>query len=133
MKIANRLLLTVVTLVFAAGVQARNAPIVNPEKIAVTTSSGKAVSAEDVRKAIVVAGTSKGWAISNAGDGKTLRATLVVRVHTVAADIEYSATEYSIRYKDSVNMDYKDGTIHPNYNRWIQNLVTAIRTELARF
>lgn len=131
MKPANSLLLAVVALTFAASVEARNAPIVNHEKVAVATSSGKALSAADVKKVIMVAGTSKGWVITDAASGK-LRGTLNVRKHTVIVDIDYSATDFSIRYADSTNMDYRDGTIHSNYNNWIQNMLTAIRAELIK-
>jgi hypothetical protein len=131
MKPVNSLLLAVVALVFAASVEARNVPVVNHENVAVATSSGKALSAADVKKVILIAGTARGWVITDTASGK-LRGTLNVRKHTVIVDIEYSAAEFSIRYADSTNMDYRDGTIHSNYNNWIQNMLKSIRAELIK-
>jgi hypothetical protein len=49
-------------------------------------------------------------------------------------DIVYSAGKYSIKYRDSSNLSYQAGegagTIHPNYNRRVQNLVDDIRIQL---
>ncbi len=131
MKSVNSLLLALVAVAFAASVEARNVPIVNHENIAVATSSGKTLSAADVKKVILIAGTGRGWVITDAGGGK-LKGTLNVRKHTVIVDIDYSATEFSIRYLDSTNMDYRDGTIHSNYNNWIQNILKSIRAELIK-
>lgn len=36
--------------------------------------------------------------------------------------VTYTATTYSITYRDSQNMNYENGRIHPNYNRWVNNL-----------
>jgi hypothetical protein len=47
-------------------------------------------------------------------------------------DVRYTATTYSITYKDSTNLNYRDGQIHKNYNGWIENLDRDIRNELLR-
>ncbi len=106
-------------------------PIYNVADAPVTTPSGKAPSATQVRSAIITAGTSLGWSVKDAGPGK-LEATLHLRDHMAVVDIPYSATHYSIKYKSSENLMAADGKIHKNYNGWVQNLDRAIRTEISR-
>ncbi len=45
-------------------------------------------------------------------------------------DLEHDTKSYSIKYRDSTNLNAKDGMIHRNYNSWVQNLDKAIRAEL---
>lgn len=110
---------------------ARTAPIYNVESSPVTSSSGKSLQSSQVRTAIITAGTSLGWRIADAGPGR-LEGTLNLRTHTAVVDIPYSGSAYSIRFKRGENLNAADGTIHSNYNGWVQNLERAIRTEIAR-
>ena len=53
------------------------------------------------------------------------------------ADILYSATRLSSKYRDTTNMNFdKDkegrGLIHPNYNHWVNDLLRAIMTEIQK-
>src|SRR5436853_88263 len=84
-----------------------------------------AATAPQVRQAIVTAGTALGWKIADAGPGK-LQGTLSLRTHTAVVEIPYSATKYSILYKSSEGLGESGGTIHGNYNGWVQNLDRAI-------
>lgn len=106
-------------------------PIYNVNDQVVSTTSGKHLSAPQVRSAIITAGTSLGWHVADAGPGH-LVGTLHLRDHTAVVDIPYSASKYSIVYKSSENLDAMNGTIHRNYNGWVQRLDTTIRTELSR-
>jgi hypothetical protein len=106
-------------------------PIYNVSDAPVTTTSGKSLSATQVRSAIITAGTSLGWSVKDAGPGK-LEGTLHLRDHTAVVDIPYSTSRYSITYKSSENLQAANGNIHKNYNGWIQNLDRAIRTEISR-
>jgi len=106
-------------------------PIFNVTDAPVTTVSGKAAQAAQVRTAIIAAGSALGWQIVETSPGN-LQGTLSLRTHTAIVDIPYSATKYSIQYKSGVNLAEKDGQIHKNYNGWIQNLDAKIRVELAR-
>ena len=47
-------------------------------------------------------------------------------------DITYTAAEFSIRYKDSENLEHSGGRIHHNYNRWVYTLERDIRREFLR-
>lgn len=105
-------------------------PILNIEKAPVTSASGKPLSEEQVKSAIIRAGAALGWQMKDAAPGK-ITATIMLRKHTANIEIPYSSKEYSITYKDSTNLDASgDGTIHKNYNGWIQNLNRGITAQL---
>ena len=55
---------------------------------------------------------------------------LALRTHVAVVEVTYDTKTYSIAYKDSVNLDFANGTIHKNYNGWITNLDRAIRANL---
>jgi len=84
---------------------------------------------EDVGKAIVRGGVGLGWKIEPAGPGAMI-GTLHLRTHTAVVDIRYDTKSYSIKYKDSQNLNYAAGKIHKAYNGWIQNLDKAIGVQL---
>ena len=153
MKSKILLLALISCVVFVAPVMAREGvTVVNFDNVAIATSSGKPVASEQFKKAVQTAAASHSWTVAQTADGKLL-ATLVVRnKHTVTVEIAYAIDKYSLHYKDSVNMNYAasarstragpgspnsvDGNgqpvIHPNYNKWVQTLRDAIRTELIK-
>lgn len=112
-------------------------PIESHENISIADSVGKAVSAQQVRQAIIAGGTRKAWTFTDSGEGQ-LTGTLFVNnnKHMVVVTVDYSPKSYSIRYKDSTNMKYsmKYGiaVIHPFYNRWVESLIAEVNAELAR-
>ena len=108
----------------------RSSPILKLEDVQVVASNSKPTAAQ-VRQSIITAGTSLGWKIVDKGPGK-LEGTLNVRTHVAVVDIPYSATKNSILYKSSENLSEADGSIHRNYNGWVENLDRTIRTELSR-
>lgn len=99
-----------------------NAPILLPPPATSAT-------ARNVATAILRAGSYLGWQMFEEGPGQIL-GRLTVRQHSASIDIEYDSKSYSIKYRDSTNLDATDRDIHPEYNRWIQKLDKAIRTEL---
>ena len=103
----------------------RSAPVMNVVDAPVSVSR----SAQQVEQAIISAGNSLGWQMRPVGAGK-IEGTLVLRDHRAVVDIDYSPRTYSIRYKDSSNLNYDGGSIHKNYNGWIENLDRAIRVRL---
>lgn len=106
-------------------------PILNIQKAPVTTANGKALSNDQVKAAIIRAGATLGWQMKDEAPGK-ITATLQLRKHTANIEIPYSPTEYSILYKSSIELDAgADGTIHKNYNGWIQNLNRGITAQLS--
>jgi hypothetical protein len=107
----------------------RTAPVLNVTDAPVVVGSKKAVTAEQVKLAIVRAGTRLGWQMSDTQPG-LIKAQIALRTHTASADVRYTPTTYSIIYRDSTNLSASDGQIHTNYNGWIQNLDREIRLEL---
>ena len=107
-----------------------SAPIMNVDNAAVTTASGKQLSNEQVRSAIIRAGSSLGWLIKDEGPNK-LVGTLQLRDHAAVVEMPYSAGAYSINYRASVNLNEGAGKIHKNYNGWIQNLTRGINSQLS--
>jgi hypothetical protein len=56
---------------------------------------------------------------------------LVVRTHTAVVDITHDTKNYTIKYRDSTNLDAAGGQIHRNYNMWVQDLDRRMRIEIA--
>jgi hypothetical protein len=117
--------LVITTLLFAG---CRANPVRNISDAPVSASSN--LASDQVRDAIIRAGTGLGWSMKADAPGHVL-ATLYIRDHIAIADIHYNTKTYSITYNDSTNLDYKDGNIHKNYNGWIQNLDNAIKRQLS--
>jgi hypothetical protein len=110
------------------------AAVVNHDNVSITTN--KALKVEQVKRAIQQAAGEKGWTVSEQVDGK-LAATYSKGKngrHSISVEIAYSADKYSIRYKNSSNMNYVvcdgQGVIHPYYNNWVMELKTSIQNTL---
>jgi hypothetical protein len=106
------------------------APIYNVTDAPVTVTSGKALQPAQVRQAIITAGAALGWKMTDTSPGH-LEGVLNLRTHVAVVDIPYSAKSYSILFKSGENLRAADGTIHKNYNGWVQNLDRGIRSALA--
>lgn len=101
-------------------------PIQNVESQPVATAGGGLATAEQVKRAIMAAGTLRNWQMSESGPG-TLRGVYAARNFSAEVKISYSATDFSIHYANSSNLKYstkKQGVevIHGNYNKWVANL-----------
>lgn len=117
--VATAILLTAATATHAACM--RCDPILNIADAPVTSASGKPLTNDQVKGAIIRAGAGLGWIMKEAGPGKL----------TAEIEIPYSSRAYGIQYKNSTNLDAADGQIHKNYNGWIQNLNKNINAQLA--
>ncbi|CAB5499438.1 hypothetical protein [uncultured Gammaproteobacteria bacterium] len=82
-------------------------------------------SVANIERAIVRAGTGLGWVMTKKSD-KHIVGKLTLRTHLAVIDITYDKNSYSIKYKDSTNLNYDGSKIHTNYNGWIQNLQRSI-------
>ena len=105
--------------------------IYNVNNATVAAPTGRTLTMPEIKKAIMTAGAGLGWNVKEKSPGH-LVGTLHLRTHTAVVDIPYSTETYSITYKSSSNLqhDPEDGTIHSNYNGWIENLDKAIKTQL---
>ncbi|MGD8784985.1 MAG: hypothetical protein PVF28_05395 [Thioalkalispiraceae bacterium] len=107
-----------------------NDPVVNYNNSPIVAKSGNK-NLKDVKRAIVLAGSRLGWQMQSIQPG-IIQATLFSQGHMAKVEISYSTESYSINYKDSSNLKYNGQTIHGTYNKWVEKLHGAIRTNLAR-
>ncbi len=114
--------------VFLAACTSR--PIRNVENDPVVTAN-RTATMSDVEHAIVRAGAGLGWVMTPVRPG-LMTGRLALRTHVAVVDITYDTRTFSIRYKDSVNLDYANGSVHRTYNGWIENLEREIRANLLR-
>lgn len=123
-----------VGLILLVFVGCRTAPIFNVNEASITPVSGKEPTLPEVTQAIISAATAStpAWNMQVVKPGHIV-ATLHVRGHMAAVDIVYTTQSYSITHKESTNLKYNDtqGTIHANYNGWIQRLDSNIRGRLS--
>ena len=105
----------------------RIAPVYNVEQSQITAS--RPLSMSDVEQTIRQAGSSLGWQMVPKGPG-SIEGTLLLRDHRAVVDIKYDTKTYSIKYKDSSNLQYDGTSIHSNYNGWVQRLDNTIRARL---
>ena len=121
-------ILVAATVVVAGGCSTTQ-PVQNVQNSPIILPPGKAVTMTQVTTAIMRAGTRLGWQMQPEAPGR-LSGRIALRTHTAVIDVEHDTKSYSIKYRDSTNLDAKDGMIHKNYNGWIQNLDKSIRAEL---
>jgi hypothetical protein len=103
------------------------------DNLPITTADGKQPSGEQIRKAIVQAGASRDFT-SAVQPGNKVRLTYARRDHSLVVEVVFTAKSYSIRYVDSANLGYgMEGgrpVIHPNVNKWLNNLRQGIDRNL---
>jgi hypothetical protein len=120
-------ILAVTAILFCAGC-ARTQPVFDVIQAPVAANKANP-SADDVRQAIVRAGSGLGWQMSPDRPGH-VTGRLLMRSHVAVVDIDYAPKTYSIKYRESTNLNFEAGTIHRNYNVWIQDLDRAIKAQL---
>ena len=123
-KILNVLVLGAALLLSAC----TSKPIYNVEGAPIGAAKPNA-SLDEIGKAIVRAGAGLGWQMNPDRPGH-ITGRLALRNHVAVVDIDYTPQTYSIKHRESTNLDYRGTTIHRNYNGWIQNLDKAIRAQL---
>ncbi|MCJ8328174.1 MAG: hypothetical protein MJK08_13860 [Campylobacterales bacterium] len=126
-SILKLIAITSILLVVLTG--CRSAVVYNVENSPVMID--KDLSQKEMFKSIYAAGTTLGWQIKKVKPGLAV-ARLQLRSHVANIEIPFNAKEFSIIYKNSINLRYDKikGTIHSNYNGWIQNLEKAINIQI---
>ncbi|TKJ39448.1 MAG: hypothetical protein CEE38_01555 [Planctomycetes bacterium B3_Pla] len=105
-------------------------PVMNLSNEPVPTSAdGSTYTRKQLHEAIIRACKLRGWIAQPKKKG-LIEASINVRMHRAKVEIHYDETKISILYKDSYDLDYADGYIHRNYNRWITYLYRTILSEL---
>jgi len=87
------------------------------------------MTSSQVATHIMAGGKERGWYMTRVKPG-LIRGSIEVRQHYASVDINYSSKGYSISYRSSRNLEYENGQIHRNYNRWVMNLSESIQASL---
>lgn len=66
------------------------------------------------------------WNANSVTPGHIVAEIRVRNKHVAAVDVMYDTQYFSIRYKDSQNLNYNGRSIHRSYNVWVANLRRAI-------
>lgn len=107
----------------------RDAPLVDPDPIALPAGTDAKVVSLAVRQALA----TRGWTVTEERPGE-IKSTLQLRDHTARIVLRWDAQQLHIKYVDSQNLKYhmEKGTpyIHKNYLGWIQNLTHDINVNL---
>lgn len=114
-------------LAFVAGCTSK--PVMVPKELLVV---GHSYTDEEIQQAILKAAAERGWTVRRFTPGLVQADITVRNTFFAAVDIHYSLSNFRIDYRDSRGLDYNDGKIHRNYNRWVYNLDKSIMRELKR-
>ncbi|WP_397457794.1 hypothetical protein AB3464_18810 [Pseudomonas asplenii] len=87
-------------------------------------------SQEQMKQAILTTLVKRKWSVQRVNPSQIQAEITVREKFHVEIDINYSASGYTIAYRDSSGMDYKDSKIHKNYIRWVRLLDKGILREL---
>ncbi|SVB34402.1 uncharacterized protein METZ01_LOCUS187256 [marine metagenome] len=127
----KKIILIVLALVVALGIGCRSSIVKNVHDAPMPFATENKPSIEQIKKAIIVAGSGLGWRIKSQSPGHLI-GTLNLRAHKAIVDIKYSTENYSITYNEgSTNLNYDGTYIHSNYNGWIGNLEKAINVQVS--
>lgn len=128
MKKIRHIALSVVLALAAGSATARSAEIFEPQQVLWTSSANH--TQQQLRDRIVAAGQSLGWLVSKEEPGRLELQYDKQGKHHVTIAVEYDTQGYKISCLNSVNLNFEDTggvrKIHPNYNRWIRNLMKRI-------
>ncbi|WP_019625728.1 hypothetical protein [Thioalkalivibrio sp. ALJT] len=106
------------------------APVHDISDTTVRSVDGERPGAEQMERAIRTAGITLGWQMEEIEPG-LIEARLEQRESVAVVEIPYATGQYSIRYKNSSNLNYADGKIARDYNHWIKSLDDQIRARLS--
>ncbi len=106
-------------------------PLLNPG----VSEWGCSIEQSEVKKGIEAALMTRAWTVSASGPGYVQGKIIVRGKHTLIVNIEYSNTNFEVKYKSSNNLKYSVNDagvakIHPNANSWMKNLSTDINNVL---
>lgn len=118
---------TLITLALLTTAGCTNKPVLNPQhEIPVDVQVGE----EKMKQVIINALKKREWNVQRLSP-QLVQAEITIRNQYYAAiDIRYTRNSYAITYRDSRDLGYKDGKIHRNYNRWVNNLDSDIMAGL---
>ncbi|MGE7814478.1 hypothetical protein ACQKMW_13740 [Pseudomonas sivasensis] len=124
---SSLLRVTLITLALLTTAGCTSKPVLNTQH---DLPANTQVSEEKMKTVIVNALQKREWNVQRLSP-QLVQAEITVRNQYYAAiDIRYTRNSYAITYRDSRELGYKDGKIHRNYNRWVNNLDSDIMAGL---
>ena len=118
---------TLITLALLTTAGCTNKPVLNPQH---EIPADVQVGEEKMKQIIVNALKKREWNVQRLSP-QLVQAEITIRNQYYAAiDIRYTRNSYAITYRDSRDLGYKNGKIHRNYNRWVNNLDSDIMAGL---
>lgn len=104
---------------------ARQAPLVDPDPIAVPSGVDQKTVEREIKRALI----GRGWTITAEAPGQ-IDSTLNVRAHSARVRISYDAQRVALSYVSSDNLAYEEKRgqrlIHKNYASWVNNVLTDL-------
>ena len=120
-----RATLVVLALLTTAGCTSK--PVLNTQH---DLPANPQVNEEKMKQTIIAALNKRQWVVQRLSP-QLVQAEITVRgQYHAEIDIRYTRSSYAITYRDSRDLGYKDGKIHRNYNRWVNNLDNDIMAGL---
>ncbi|WP_347903447.1 hypothetical protein [Pseudomonas purpurea] len=118
---------TLIVLALLTTVSCTSKRMYSPTRIVPATVQ---VDQEHMKQAILKTLVARKWTVQRVSPD-VIQAEITVRnKYHAEIDIEYAPTHYKIVYRDSRELDYKDGKIHKNYIRWVRLLDRGILSRL---
>jgi hypothetical protein len=127
---------------FSATAQRTLVPVIDYVNESWSRPDSKQLTADQVRQAIRAAiqeHKAEGkypWQVEPTSDGNLLATVGVRNKHIVRVTVSNTASNFSVVYQGSADMKAaktpEGWTIHPFYNRWVGDLVRAIKEKLSR-
>ncbi len=123
--ILKRLLLVPVAILLIAAV-----PLVDPPPVDAPAALTQKEVTGVLRKTLI----ARGWLLTKDAAGE-IEAKLDVRTHSIKVRYLVAKQQISIKYLDSVNMDYRldrqgNPEIHRKYPGWIHNVIIALNRDM---
>lgn len=116
-----------IVLAFVSVTACTSKPLVTPNRTLPTTLHPDQAQ---MKQAILTTLVKRKWEVQRVSPD-LVQAQITVRgQYHAEIDIPYSADHYQIKYRDSRDLDYNNGKIHKNYNRWVRLLDKGILREL---
>ncbi|MFN7784186.1 MAG: hypothetical protein ACK5PG_15805 [Lysobacterales bacterium] len=124
MRLSRRYLLILLPF-FLLLMGARQAPLTDPDPIAVPAGLELKTVEREIKRALI----GRGWTITAETEGQ-IDSTLNIRAHTARVRISYDGQRVSLAYVSSENLAYEEKRgeryIHKNYASWVNNVLTDL-------
>ena len=118
-------------ILLASGVALLLAACKTTAPVTIETNQTTAASAAQMKKAIYLAASSKGWRLKEI-NSKTIQAAYIKNSGSGIIDITYDRNGYKINVNKASTLMDANGNVHKNLNRWIRNLDKSIQQELLK-